>query len=508
MDSFNSTSDISVLIVGAGPTGLVLALWLTHFGIKVRIIDKNAEPGKESRAIGIQARTLELYQQIGLAEEIIANGIKVNDLTLRKNGNKTFSLPLNDMGKGLSPFPFILFFPQDDHEKILIEHLRVAGITIERNTELIKLTQTNECINATLKTNNGLETLNIDYLCGCDGARSTVRDQLNIQFPGGTYSQIFYVADAIATSDSADDDIQLCVSEEDFCITLPVRNHGSYRLIGIVPPDKESKTEIQFDDVLPSITRNTHLKIQSLNWFSTYHVHHRVANQFKQGRVFLIGDAAHIHSPAGAQGMNTGIGDAINLAWKLAAVLQNRADSQLLDSYQIERMKFAKQLVSTTDKLFQIMTSKKTIGKIWRGIVFPFVMPLLFRIPFMKHFFFKLTSQIKLNYRHSPLSQGQAGKIHAGDRLPWVQYETTDNFTALQSMDWQVHIYGTANSTLTNTINELNLTLHVFPWHTNVESTGLEKNTLYLIRPDGYIAYINADQNPLLLKNFLFKIKQ
>jgi hypothetical protein len=151
------------------------------------------------------------------------------------------------------------------------------------------------------------------------------------------------------------------------------------------------------------------------------------------------------------------------------------------------------------------MTSKKSIGKIWRGIVFPFVMPLLFRIPFMKHFFFKLTSQIKLNYRHSPLSQGRAGKIHAGDRLPWVQYETTDNYASLQSMDWQVHIYGTANATLTN---KLNLTLHVFPWHTNVESTGLEKNTLYLIRPDGYIAYINRDQNPLLLKDFLFEVKQ
>ncbi len=505
MDSSNSTppQNTSILIVGAGPTGLVLALWLTHFGVNVRIIDKNAEAGTESRAIGIQARTLELYQQIGLAQDIIAHGIKVNDLTLRKNGRKTFSLPLKDMGKGLSPFPFILFFPQDDHEKILIERLRLAGVTVERNSELIKLTQTNDSVQAIVKNENGLETINIAYLCGCDGARSTVREQLNIQFPGGTYSQIFFVADAIATSDSADDDIQLCVSSEDFCITLPVRNHGSYRLIGIVPPDKESKENINFDDVLPSVTRNTQLKIKSLNWFSTYHVHHRVANQFQKERAFLIGDAAHIHSPAGAQGMNTGIGDAINLAWKLAAVVQNRADPKLLGSYQIERMQFAKQLVSTTDKLFQIMTSKHLLGKIWRGIVFPFVMPMLFRIPFMKRFFFKIVSQIELKYRHSPLSQGHAGKIYAGDRLPWVQYETTDNFASLQAMDWQVHIYGTASSTLVTDINKLKIALHVFPWSNNPETAGLEKNTIYLIRPDGYIAYINSDQNPLLLKEFL-----
>lgn len=500
MDSSNSSP---VLIIGAGPTGLVLALWLTHLGIKVRIIDKNSEPGKESRAIGIQARTLELYQQMGLAQEIIHQGIKVNDFTLRKNGNKTFSLPLKDMGKGSSPFPFVLFFPQDDHEKILIEHLRLAGITVERNTELVKVTQTHDAVTATLKTSHGTETLSTHYVCGCDGARSTVREQLNISFPGGTYSQIFYVADAIATNDSPDDDIQICVSEEDFCIAMPVRQHGSYRLIGIVPPNKETQPEIHFDDVLPSIARNTHLKIKSLNWFSTYHVHHRIADHFQQGRLFLLGDAAHIHSPAGAQGMNTGIGDSINLAWKLAAVLKNNANPTLLDSYQIERRKFANQLVSTTDKLFQIMTNKKLIGKIWRGFVFPLVMPMLFHIPLMKHVFFKLVSQIKINYRHSPISQGHAGKIYAGDRLPWVPYENTDNFAPLQSLDWQIHIYGAANPTQIKNLKELNLALHLFPWNKAAAAAGLEENTIYLIRPDGYIAYINNDGDADLVKKYL-----
>ncbi len=497
----------SILIVGAGPTGLVLALWLTRLGVTVRIIDKNTEAGKESRAIGVQAHTLELYQQIGLAQEIVEKGIKANALNIRKNGRKTFSLSLREMGKGLSPFPFLLFFPQDDHEKILIEHLHQAGITVERNTELVNFTQTSDHVQALLKTEQGLETLQIAYLCGCDGAHSTVRDTLKIKFPGGTYSQIFYVADVIATSDSENDNLQVCVSQEDLCLALPVRSSGSFRLIGIVPPDKETKEKITFDDVMPSILRNTLLKIKALNWFSTYHVHHRVAQQFRKERVFLVGDAAHIHSPAGAQGMNTGIGDAINLAWKLASVIQNRASSALLDSYEIERIPFANQLVSTTDKLFQIMTNSGLLGKLWRGVFFPFILPLLFRWATVRRYFFKITSQINLKYRQSPLSTGHARKIYGGDRLPWVPYKTTDNFSSLQSLNWQIHIYGEITSEFKDNIDGLNIPLHVFPWNKQTQSAGLEENTLYLIRPDGYISYIGSDQNAKKLKDFLYQIK-
>jgi 2-polyprenyl-6-methoxyphenol hydroxylase-like FAD-dependent oxidoreductase len=493
--------ETSVLIVGAGPTGLVLALWLNRLGVSVRIIDKNAEPGTESRAIGIQARTLELYQQIGLAQEIVDKGIKANAFTIRKNGRETFSLSLREMGTGLSPFPFFLLFPQDDHEKILIEHLNQVGINVERNTTLASLTQNTDNVEAVLKTEQGIETVKIAYLCGCDGAHSTVRDALNIAFPGGTYSQLFYVADVIATTESENDNLQMCVTPHDFCLVLPVRSSGSFRLIGIVPSNKKEK--IIFDDVTPSILKNTALKIKKLNWFSTYHVHHRVAQQFRKERVFLVGDAAHIHSPAGAQGMNTGIGDAINLAWKIAAVVQHRASPTLLESYEIERMPFANQLVATTDKLFQLMTNSGLLGKCWRGIFFPFILPLLFRLKFIRRYFFKTTSQIKINYRHSPLSAGHSKKIVSGDRLPWVQYGATDNFAPLQSLDWQIHIYGEANAEFVAAIKKLNLIIHVFPWEKPVKKAGLEKNTVYLIRPDGYVAYIDADQDTKKLEDFL-----
>ncbi|HEX4044947.1 MAG TPA: FAD-dependent monooxygenase [Gammaproteobacteria bacterium] len=499
--------ETAILIVGAGPTGLVLALWLAQFGIASRIIDKDAGPGETSRAMGVQARTLELYQQIGLANEIIEKGIKANVFNIRKNGRRTFSFQLGEMGKGLSPFPYLLSFPQDDHEKVLIEHLQQVGITVERNTELIDFSQTTEHVQAILNTKQGLETIKIAYLCGCDGAHSIIREMLKIGFPGGTYSQIFYVADVKATGEAANGEVQMGVSQQDFCLVLPVRSSGSLRLIGIVPPDKEFKENITCDDIQSAVNRDTKLTINTVNWFSTYHVHHRIAQQFKQNRIFLLGDAAHIHSPVGGQGMNTGIGDAINLAWKMAAVLQNRATADLLESYEIERISFAKQLVSSTDKAFQLMTNSGILGKCWRGAIFPFLLPLLLQWQVVSRYLFKIISQIEVKYRQSPLSQGHVNKIHGGDRLPWVKYADTDNFASLQLLDWQVHIYGIATAAIKNILQKLHLTLNVYPWDKQAENAGLQKDAMYLIRPDGYTALVCANQDAQVLENFLTRYK-
>jgi 2-polyprenyl-6-methoxyphenol hydroxylase-like FAD-dependent oxidoreductase len=493
--------DTPVLIVGAGPTGLTLALWLTRFGVPFRIIDTSSGPGETSRAMGVQARTLEFYQQLGLAEEIIKRGIKVEEVNFRKVGRKVFSANLGDMGKGISPFPFMLSFPQDDHEKFLLEQLTAAGVTVERNTELTEFSQNDSGIQATVKTKNGEEKITAAYLCGCDGARSTVRTTLKVDFHGGTYSQIFYVADAMAEGDAANGNVQICVSDEDFCLVMPVRSSGTFRLIGAVPTDKMNDDKITIEDVIPVVEKDSGIKVKSCNWFSTYHVHHRVAKHFHFGRIFLSGDAAHIHSPVGAQGMNTGIGDAVNLAWKLAAVLQNRASPALLDTYEIERMAFAKQLVSTTDKLFQIMTNRGWLGKCWRGFVFPMIMPILFSFEFMRRFFFKVISQTKIEYRKSPLSKGVVNLIHSGDRLPWV--DNTDNYAALKILDWQVQIYGKVNTEFENSLRDMHLTLTNFPWNEKAQAAGFQENAIYLVRPDGYISYVDGTQSIEGLKNFL-----
>lgn len=497
--------EVPVLIVGAGPTGLVLALWLTQFGIRVRIIDQSSKSGETSRAIAVQARTLEYYQQIGLANDVVAGGIKVAVGNVRKNNHTIAKLPFADMGKGLSPFPFVLSFPQDDHEKVLIAHLERLGVKVERNTELVGFNQDKDFVTATLKSGEKTETVKAAYLCGCDGARSTVRTTLGIGFPGGTYNHIFYVADVSATTAVDIDNLQMCLSKHGFTLVVAVRSSGSFRLIGLVPPecDKKDITQIKFDDVAATVARDTDVKISKVNWFSTYHVHHRVADHFRVERVFLLGDAGHIHSPAGGQGMNTGISDAVNLAWKLAAVLQCRAANSILDSYEIERIAFARKLVSTTDKLFQLMTDSGGIGYVWRNIFLPVVAPILFKFHLVTRGFFKMISQIEIKYRESPLSQGVAGKIHAGDRLPWVMYDSKDNFKCLESLDWQAHVYGAATPGLKIALGLAKVSLHEFVWNDKTNAAGLLKDALYLVRPDGYVGMAESEQNVEKLQQYL-----
>src|SRR5262245_59307492 len=207
-------TDCPVLIVGAGPTGLVLALWLTRLGVRVRIIDKTAEPGTTSRAVAVQARTLEFYRQLDLAGAVVEGGVQVAAANLWVGGAKAARLPLGRMGEGLSPFPYALTYPQDAHERLLIERLEALGVKVERRAELIRFDQHHEQVRAVLRQADGSEEIcEAAYLAGCDGAHSTVREALATGFPGGTYSGLFYVADVDASGPAADGDIHVDLEE-------------------------------------------------------------------------------------------------------------------------------------------------------------------------------------------------------------------------------------------------------------------------------------------------------
>src|SRR5262249_10674469 len=209
---------------------------------------------------------------------------------------------------------------------------------------------------------------------------------------------------------------------------------------------------------------NLKLTIAGVNWFSTYHVHHRVAARFREGRVFLLGDAAHVHSPVGGQGMNTGIGDAVNLAWKLAAVLHGGAGESLLATYEPERIGFSRRLVATTDRAVTVVTKQGALARWVRTRLVPLVAPWLFRLASVRRFLFRTVSQIGVNYRHSPLSVGAAGAVRGGDRLPWVETEPgKDNFAPLASLTWQVHVYGEPRRGLAGGCRGLPLPPHAFP---------------------------------------------
>jgi hypothetical protein len=360
-------------------------------------------------------------------------------------------------------------------------------------------------VRATLRLpDGGEEVCSAAYLAGCDGASSTVREALDVGFPGGTYTGLFYVADVEGKGPGTNDELHLDLEEADFVLVFPLKGEGRLRLVGTVRdlPSRE-QGKLTFDDVKGKAIQHLKLSIAKLNWFSTYRVHHRVANHFREGRAFLLGDAAHIHSPVGGQGMNTGIGDAVNLAWKLAAVLKEGAPDSLLDTYERERIAFARRLVATTDRVFILATSRGSIARFARTRLVPLLVPWLFRLSPVRRFMFQTLAQFGINYRTSPLSLGSAGGVRGGDRLPWVQMgPEQDNFAPLTSLRWQVHVYGEARGGLAEACAELRLPLHLFGCQPGMQRAGLERGAVYLIRPDGYVALADPDASPERLRHY------
>ena len=493
-----------VLIVGAGPTGLWLALWLTRLGIRVRIVDRAAAPGTTSRALAVHARTMEFGDQVGIADTMVAAGVRLEALNLWAGGRHAARVPIRRIGEGYSPFPFPLFLPQDVHERQLIERLDGLGIKVERSIEVTRVEQNEQRVRAVLIRNDVEEIVDAAYLAGCDGASSTVREQTGIGFPGGTYSGMYYVADVDASGPAVDGGAHVDIEDEDFAIVFPLKAGERVRLVGILRDRADPDREMSFDDIRGKAIAHLHLHVTRVHWFSTYRVHHRVAERFRSGRVFLLGDAAHIHSPVGGQGMNTGIGDAVNLAWKLAAVLQQRAAESLLETYEPERIAFARRLVATTDRAFTFATARGRLARMVRTKLVPALAPRVTRVGAFRRLIFRTISQIRIEYRRSALSAGRAGRVHGGDRLPWVELSPgVDNFAPLTSLDWQVHVYGEVRPDLQEACAKLGLALHRFEWVKKMAAAGFERDALYLVRPDGYVAWADAGADPQQLRGYL-----
>ena len=499
-----SRASSDVLIIGAGPTGLVLALWLTKLGVNVRIIDETASPGTTSRALAVQARTLELYRQLDLADSVVARGHKVSAVSLWVKGRPAARLPFETMGEGLTPYPFLEIFPQDEHERLLIDRLQTLGVSVERRTALQRFKDGGDDVTACLSKPDGQEEIcTARYIAGCDGARSIVRETLGLGYPGGTYRQIFYVADIEGAGPAVNGELHVDLDEADFLAVFPLAGEGRARLVGAIRDERADHAgSLKFQDVSSRAIEHLKVEVKKVNWFSTYHVHHRVAEHFRKGRAFLLGDAAHIHSPVGGQGMNTGIGDAINLAWKLAAVLDGSAPDSMLDTYEVERIAFARRLVATTDRVFSFASGEGRIADTVRTRLAPVVAPAVFALEPAREYIFRLVSQITLNYRGMPLSAGAAGHVHGGDRLPWAPCDGADNFTPLSAMRWQVHVYGAASDFLVAWCGRHSVPLHVFEWRPEHEAAGLSRDALYLIRPDTYVAFAEPSGDPDALQRY------
>jgi 2-polyprenyl-6-methoxyphenol hydroxylase-like FAD-dependent oxidoreductase len=412
----------------------MLANQLGRRGVPALIIDRHSGPAQETRAVAVQARTLEIYSKLGIAERALELGQRGTGANLWAEGRHTARIPLGDIGKSLSPFPFVLMLGQDDNELIMGEHLRKRGMSVQWNTELVSFGQQADRVTATLRTPDGtMREVTAAYLAGCDGARSIVREQSRIPFPGAPYEHVFFVADTEATGPMVPSEVNVYLWRDGFHLLFPLRGTDHWRVVGILPDPLRGRDDLRFEDVIPALRHEagSTLDFKACSWFSTYRIHHRCAGRFRDRRCFLLGDAAHIHSPAGGQGMNTGLQDAYNLAWKLALVIASRADSALLDTYEMERRPVAQRLLRTTDRAFMLVVSDSWLAEMIRTRVLARLAAFAMTRERVRRFAFRTISQIGIRYRRSSLSQTLRGvpetAPRAGDRFPWLQLTLREN---------------------------------------------------------------------------------
>ncbi len=512
--------DAQVLIVGAGPTGLMLANQLARRAVRPLIVDRHSGPAQQTRAIGVQARTLEIYSKLGIAERALELGVRARAANMWANARPTARIPLGDIGRRLSAFPFILMLGQDDNERIMGEKLAGFGVEVNWNTELTAFTQDADRVEATLRHPDGsLQTVRAAWLAGCDGSRSSVREFSGIRFPGAPYEHVFFVADTEATGSMMPGELNVYLWRDGFHLFFPMRGQDRWRVIGILPKALREGEGLTFEALVPSIRAEagTDLQFRSCSWFSTYRIHHRAAERFRDRRCFLLGDAAHVHSPMGAQGMNTGLQDAHNLAWKLALVIKGGARPALLDTYDEERRPVAERLLRTTDRAFQLVVGEGAFARLFRTRILARVAARAMTLERVRRLAFRTLSQIGIRYRRSSLSQTVSGLPQgaplAGERFPWLQLrmsagsEPVDLFERLDDTHFNLLVIGQPAPPAQALGGGDLVLVHDLPDDpanaAELARAGITAPAFYLLRPDGYVGLAGSRLEVGTLKRYL-----
>jgi 2-polyprenyl-6-methoxyphenol hydroxylase-like FAD-dependent oxidoreductase len=409
-------SATEVLVVGAGPVGLTMACELARYGVRCRIIDKAPAPSLTSKALGIFPRTLEVFQMMGIVDDVLSAGLKLDGISFYNKSGQ-----IGHIGFSCLPcrYRFAISLPQSQTEQILFQHLVKHGLYVEREKELIGFFQTQDRVRAIIRGSGGSEEIvESEWLIGCDGAHSGVRHALNIPFEGEAYSETFLLADVRVEGSLDRIHIHLFLADDGVVGVFPFRSERC-RIIASVG-DREGNMEggePQLAEVQALVDRRTCQSIQLSDpvWLSRFHISHRKIHEFRFGRVFLAGDSAHVHSPAGGQGMNTGIQDAFNLAWKMGLVIHGRSPVSLLDTYNEEREPVAKMVLNLTDRLTRMATLQNPLGQQLRNAL----LPLLTGIHMIEDRVAETMAEIGIHYRRSSGVAGKTGRsLHAGDRAP------------------------------------------------------------------------------------------
>lgn len=518
---------LPVMIVGAGPTGLALAAQLHSFGISFRVIDRLEDRGRESRALAVQARTLEVLQSLGLGEQLVAAGRTSTRLVLHLEG-RLAEARLGGFGAADTRFPFILFVSQAETEAILESHLEAGGVPIERGVELVDFAEADGAVACTLRHPDGRqEQVDAAFLVGCDGAHSTVRKRSAIPFEGAPYLQDFMLGDVEAEGPIVSDAINPFAGSGGVAIFFPLGSPSTWRVVAMAPGSagETSTSDAGVGDlslgelqaVVDGATGSA-IRLRDPVWLTHFRLHHRQAARYRAGRVFLAGDAGHIHSPVGAQGMNTGIQDAWNLGWKLAFVAREWAGEALLDSYESERWPVGRALLRTTDRVFGVFVRALSSGPVAafvRREVVARVLPRILRSARLRDLAFDVLSELRIHYRGSPaVTEGKpalrAGP-KAGSRLPDAPLMRGGEQTFLQEevAGPALHLLlcGDPERWSGEQLSVLESRYGIFlTRHTLVRGArsagglsdptgeafgrlGVEEFAQYLVRPDGYIGY-------------------
>jgi 2-polyprenyl-6-methoxyphenol hydroxylase-like FAD-dependent oxidoreductase len=515
-----TTLKTDVIIVGAGPTGLALACQLIRYGVDFLILDRKETTTPYSKAIGVQARTLEVYEQIGLADELIKAGAIAERARLLEGGEVRGEVELGEIGKGMSPYPYLLIVEQGTHEKILYDFIKSHGHEILWQAELESFSQTADRVTARVKGLDGaVQTVEAKFLVGCDGAKSIVRRTLGLEFEGSTFERLFYVADVEIDWEFSHDALMVCLAQNTITAFFPMLGENRYRIVGTFPENHtKDEGEILYEEIEAQIKADTELNldIKGVHWFSVYKVHSRRVNRFSQGRCFLAGDSAHIHTPAGAQGMNTGIQDGYNLAWKLALSLRGKLSAKTLESYNEERVANASRLLETTDRLFSFGASEEWFVAYVRTHIFPYVANFALQFDTVRKLIFPLISQIGITYRDSSLSRhnGDAEfKVKAGDRMPYFKIDGASIYDRLRAPRFHLLIFSNRQSEYQSLQTELEkdysdwIDFNLIGLEPTVsEIFGTDEPLCLLLRPDNYIGFISPTTSLEEMSAYLIEI--
>lgn len=520
-------SNIPVLIVGAGPSGLFMACELARHGIPFRIIDKKAERTLTSNAVWIQTRTIEIFDEAGIAEQFLRNGQFCKAINLYSHGKSFVKISLEHLD---SIYQFALTLPQSETERILTARLEELNHHVERPVELVSCKVTGNVVEVQLQKITGeFETLHCDWIIGCDGANSTIRQVCKIVFPGEDLREQFVVADAKMDSFLHTDEIHVFLDKGTVLAALPL-GEEKYRLGANLHLDHPRKlfTEKEVKEIVIERAQGD-FNVQSVSWISPFWIHSKIVENMRHGSIFLVGDAAHIHSPADGQGMNAGLQDAYNLAWKLAMVINGKAKADLLDSYQLERHPIVNEIVDRSESFTKMMLFENPLLIKLRN----FIYRIFHSQTFLSKKYSQRITQLDIQYKKSPIIDYHE-KINShspqpGERAPNViMHESKHLHDYMRNTKHNVLLFtGNTSSSDLTAIKELHLWFnnnyrdliqsHIIaksgmPGTDNVildmdgiihDRYHVNQPCLFILRPDCYIAYTSAKLDSKRVQTFL-----